>query len=58
MTINLAQAIPLSRDIVEEDKEFLTKEVIDEKLFDVLKQINPLKAQSPDGLRAIIDQKR
>lgn len=52
-TLNPLQAIPLSKDITEVDNEFLMKEVTNEEILKVVKQINPLKASDPDGIRSI-----
>lgn len=51
------QAIALSRNITETDNEFLTNEVIEEEIFEVVKHINPMKALGPDGTQAIFHQK-
>lgn len=57
MMTNPSQANPLSRDITKEDNEFLTMEVIYDEIFDVMKQIHPLKALGPYGMQAIFYQK-
>lgn len=57
MIINSSQAISLSSDIKEENNEFLTKEVTDEEIFYVVRQIYPLKALGVDGMQAIFYQK-
>lgn len=55
--VNSLQAIPLSRDIIDVDNEFLTKDVTNEDILETIKHINPLKAPSPDGMKVIFYQK-
>lgn len=56
--INTLQAIPLSRGISAADNEYLTKEITEEEILGVVKQINPLKAPGLDELQAIFYKKK
>lgn len=44
------EAFALSRDISDTYNEVLTKDVSDQEILDAVKQINPLKALSPEGM--------
>lgn len=45
--------VPLSRDILEEDNTFLTREATVEEICQTVFQIKALKAQGPDGMHVI-----
>lgn len=51
MSINLAQEIFLSRDITEADNELLTMNVWNANILEAMKQNNPMKDQSPNGMQ-------
>lgn len=48
---NPLQAIPLSSDITDADNEFLTKEVPNNEILQVKKQMDPFEAPGPEGQR-------
>lgn len=56
ISVNPTQAIPLSNDTV--GNEFLTKDISDQEILDAIKQINPLKAPSPEGMQVIFYKKK
>lgn len=49
-SLNLSQTNNLSKYSLEADNNILTMEVLDEKIFETAKQVNTLKAPSPDGM--------
>lgn len=55
---NQLQSIPLSREINEANNKLLTREVTDEEIYEVVKQIHTLKAPSPNGMQAVSYQNR
>lgn len=57
VTTNPSQDIPLAKQITEANNVLLTREVTDEKIYDVVKHFHPLHASGPDGLQAVFYQK-
>lgn len=51
------QANPLSTEITTFDNEWLTREAAREEIQQTVYQINPVKAQGPNGLHAILKPK-
>lgn len=47
MLINIDLAIPFSRDITETDNNMVPTDVLDEEIYEAVKQLNPLKAPMP-----------
>lgn len=56
-SINLSQAISLSRDLSEANDDMLIMEVSDEEIFEAVKLINPLKAPGLDDMQVIFNCK-
>lgn len=58
MSVNIySQKIPLSKDISTAANEMLAIEISDEEILYALKQINPLKAPSPNDIQDIFYHK-
>lgn len=57
LSSNPLQATALSKDITEAENEFLIKEVTDDKIFETMKQINPLNAPRPDRMQNVFFEK-
>lgn len=55
--MNQSQAFPLSRDLSKTDIEMLTMEVIDEEIFETMKQINLLGPTGLNSMQAIFYHK-
>lgn len=54
----VSQAIPLSKDISVEDSERLTREAMEDEIWQVVSQIHPLKTPGLDGTHVVLQQKR
>lgn len=57
MTTNTWQAIPLSRQVTEADNVFLTMDISDEEIYELVKQFHPLKAPGSDDMQVVLFQK-
>lgn len=53
----VSQAIPLSKDISDEDDEWLIRDAMEDEIRQAVTQILPLKNPSPSGMQAIFYQK-